>query len=150
MTTAVPLARVRGKYFRNEASPANRLSRASAQPARATKSARNLARSDIEQRAAAIAVHLHGDAEMLGQEIAKPLWPFDQHDALGQGVFPAQLEDLLGRLETIEVEVPKGALRRLVNLDQGEGRAGHDQLVVAGRGAQDGAGQRGLAAAEVA
>src|SRR5260221_1498793 len=95
MTTAVRWCRLGGNYLRNEASPASRLSRALAQPARATKSARSLARSDIEQGAAAIAIELQGDAEMLGQKLAQPLRPFDQHDAFGQRLFPAQLQSLL-------------------------------------------------------
>src|SRR5262249_24333613 len=143
-------ARARRKYFRNEASPASRLSRALAQPARATNSTRSLARSDIKQGTAAIAVDLQGDAEMLGQQGAQPPRPFDQNDALGQRFLPAQFIDLFGRFEAIEVEVPVGAARRLVDLDQGEGRTGHDQVRIAGRGAQDGAGERGLAAAEFA
>src|SRR5690242_17685924 len=143
MTTAAPPARVRRKYFRNEASPASRLSRASAQPARATKSARSLARSDIEERAPSITIHFQGDAEMLGQQPPQPLRPFDQHDALGQGIFPAELVDLFGRLQAIEIEMPKGAALSLIDLEQGEGRAGHDQVGIAGCRAQDGAGQRG-------
>src|SRR5258708_5628804 len=142
MTTVVPVARVRRKYLRNEASPASRLSRPSAQPARATESARSLLRSDIEQCAAAVTVRLQDHTEMLGQEIAKTFRPFDQHDALGQRFFPAQLEDLLRRLQAIEVEMPIGAARRFIDLDQGEGGAGHDQGGIAGCGAQDGAGNR--------
>ncbi len=68
----------------------------------------------------------------------------------GACLLPAQLEDLFRRLEAVEIEVPVGALRRLVDLDQGEGRAGHDQRRIAGRRAQDGAGERGLAGAELA
>ena len=46
--------------------------------------------------------------------------------------------------------MPEGAARRLVDLDQGEGRAGHDQVGIARCGAQDGAGKRRLADAELA
>ena len=55
-----------------------------------------------------------------------------------------------GVLEAVEVEMPEDAARRVVDLDQGEGRAGHDQRRIARGGAQDGAGQRGLADAEPA
>src|SRR5262245_47516704 len=88
MTTTVLVARVSLKYLRNEASPASRVSRASPQPARAAKWARNLARSDIEQGAATTAIQLQGDAEVLGQEGSQSLWPFNQHDALGQVLLP--------------------------------------------------------------
>src|SRR5258708_30302056 len=83
MTTTVLSPRVRRKYLRNEASPARRLSRASPQPARVTKSARKALRSDIELRPTALAVDFERDAEVLGHQRAQPPHPFDPHDALG-------------------------------------------------------------------
>src|SRR5579883_2641142 len=118
MTTAVAFVRVRRKYFRNEASPASRRSSASPQPERATKSRRCAARSDIEDCAPSIVTRqFQGHTEMLGQQSAEPLRPFQQDDALGQRLLPAELVDLLRLVQPVEVEMPVGAARRVVDLD---------------------------------
>src|SRR5690349_18417351 len=135
MTTAEARGRLRRKYLRNEASPASSLSPALPQPARRTKSARSLSRSEgakagvsFEVGAASLAGNGQRDGEAIGgQQGAQPVCPFHQGDAVGARFLPAQLVDLLGFLEAIEVEVPEDAARRVVDLGQGEGRAGHDQ-----------------------
>src|SRR5215471_7257850 len=115
ITTAVPFARVRRKYLRNEASPASRRSSASPQPDRTTKSRRCAARSDIEECAPSIiARQFQRHTEMLWQERPQALRPFQQHDALGQRFLPAELVDLLRIVEPVEIEVPEAAARRVV------------------------------------
>src|SRR5471030_20797 len=157
MTTAVLDARVRRKYFRNEASPASRRSSASRQPESATKSARIWARSGTEPLLAVdrgeptfTVDRKRHDQAVLGQEPTQPLRPFHERDAVGAGLLPAELEDLVGRFEAIEIEMPEGALRRVVDLDQRESRAGHDQPGIARNSAQDGTGKRRLAGAQAA
>src|SRR5471032_2152781 len=95
ITTALLSPRFRRKYFRNEASPASRRSWASPQPERATKSARNWARSGTEPLLAvdrgepslAIDGQRH-DQTIFGQQSTQPLRPFDERDAVGARLFP--------------------------------------------------------------
>src|SRR6185437_9136890 len=89
--------------------------------------------------------------KMLGrQQRPQPLRPFDQADAFGQRVLNTQLPALLRRGQTVEVEMPDGRpAGEGVDLDQGEGRAGHF-FVFRAKGADEGTGEGGLAAAEVA
>src|SRR5262245_8409351 len=139
MTTAEARGRVRRKYRRNEASPASRRSPASPQPARRMKSARSLSLSEVAKpsiplQIGAPAVALHGKRHrkpVVGQQHAQPLGPFDQGNTVGARLFPAQFEDLLRRLQAIEVEVPERPAPCVVDLDQREGGAWYDQSGIA-------------------
>src|SRR6266481_7697633 len=143
MTTAEPSGRLSRKYLRNEASPASSRSPASPQPARRTKSARSRSRSEaakagfsLQIGAPAVAFHGQRYREPLArQQRAEPFRPFDKCRAVGARLFPAQFEHLLRLLQAVEVEMPEDAHRRVVDLDQGEGRAGHDQRRIARSGA---------------
>src|SRR5215831_4994106 len=158
MTTARPVRLCRRKYRRNEASPASNRSSASPQPAPQTKSARCLRRSEPAKPLISLQVGLPACAfdgkahrePFLGQQAAEALGPFDQGDTLGPRFLPAQLEDLLGRLQAVEVKMPEDAARRIVDFDQGEGRAWHDQRRIPRGGAQNGPCQRRLAGAQAA
>src|SRR5262245_644707 len=158
MTTTEARGRVSRKYLRNEASPASSRSPASPQPARRTKSPRNLSLSEIAKpciplQLGAPAVALDGKRHhkpVGGQQSSQPLRPFDQRNTVSACLFPAQFEDLLRALQAIEVEVPKRTAPHLVDLDQREGGAGHDQSGIARSGTQDRTGQGSLADAEAA
>src|SRR5215475_6469579 len=158
MTTARPVRPCRRKYRRNEASPASNRSSASPQPEPRTKSARCLPRSEPAKPLISLQVRMPSRAfddkphrePFFGQQVAEALGPFDQGDALGPRFLPAQLEDLLGRLQPVEVKMPEGAARRIVDFDQGEGRAWHDQRRIPGGRAQNGPRQRRLAGAQAA
>src|SRR5216683_5580908 len=158
MTTAVPPGRISRKYLRNEASPASKRSAASPQPARRTKSARSLSRSEAGKagfslQIGAPSVAFNGKCyrePVPGQECRQPLRPFDERDTIGTRLLPAQFEHLLGCLQAVKIEMPVHTGRRLVDLGQGEGGAGHDQRRIARSGAQDGTGERGFADAQPA
>ena len=60
------------------------------------------------------------------------------------------LDQLLGRIDAIEVGMHHRAARQVVDLHQGEGRARHFERIVAGEVADQRARERGLAGAEVA
>ena len=82
-----------------------------------------------------------GDVEALrGQVGAEAFRPFDQRDALGEGVLCAQFEGVAGVGEAKEVKMIDRAVRDLIDLDQGEGRARH--FLAATTGVDEGGGQR--------
>src|SRR5690242_16387901 len=60
-----------------------------------------------------------------GERRAEPFRPFEENDAVDEGLLEAELEDLLGALQPVEVEMPDDAARRLIGLDEREGRARH-------------------------
>src|SRR5690348_11304706 len=87
---------------------------------------------------------------LLRQQRPQALRPLDQTDAFGQRVLDAQLPALLGRGQAVEIEMPdRRAAGKGIDLDQGEGRARHF-LVSRAEGTDEGAGEGGLAAAEIA
>ncbi len=71
--------------------------------------------------------------------------PFDERDALGEGVFDIQFDRLIGLLQTIEIEMPDAPTAGLlIHLHQGECGARHIFL------ADEGASEEGLAGAQIA
>src|SRR5580704_15609859 len=81
------------------------------------------------------------------QQRAKALWPFDERNAFGEGVLDPELIRVLRLFEPIQVEMPyRRSGKRLVNLDQSKGRAGH--FASSDPGADKGEGEGGLAAAQ--
>ena len=73
MTTADPRGRLSRKYFRNEASPASSRSPASPQPARRTKSARSLSRSEVAKAGISLQVGHRRPLSFNGKCHRKPL-----------------------------------------------------------------------------
>ena len=71
------------------------------------------------------------------------------HGAFGQ-VVEAELLQLARRVEPVKVGMHHRKARQLVDLHQREGRARHLNVRVAGEMADHGAGERGLAGAEIA
>jgi len=82
---------------------------------------------------------------MFRQKRAKPLRPFDEGNALREGFFDPELMCILWLFHPVEIEMPyRRSRKRLVNLDQCEGRAGH--LGRSDSRTDKGAGEGGLAA----
>src|SRR6202167_1780724 len=101
-----------------------------------------------DARAVAFA-HRQGQVEPLRrQKRAETLRPFDQADAFGQRLLQPELAQLIGRFDAIEIEMPDryGGIS-IVDLDQHEGGARYFDGIEAA-GADEGAGEAGLAAAE--
>ena len=80
-------------------------------------------------------------------QIAEPVRPFHQHDVIA-GLVPAEFVQRVGSAQPPQIEMVHRTERGLVALHQGEGGAGHLQRRVAGRGAQEGAGEGRLAGTE--
>jgi len=78
---------------------------------------------------------------------AEPLWPFDHHCAVSQGVLQAELERFFGTVQPVKIEMGEQTFGALVGLHQGVGRAG-GFLVGPGPGAHHAASQGGLAGAQ--
>ena len=76
--------------------------------------------------------------------------PFDQRDQPLDILDQADVVELVGRADAVEIGMEHGPARCLVALQQGEGRARRLELRVLGELAQDGAGEQGLAGAEMA
>jgi hypothetical protein len=75
-----------------------------------------------------------------GKTTLKTLGPFDKGRAAIEGLVEADLIGLVRIAEPVEVEMGQGKARGVIELDQGEGRAG-DLLVRGGQGADQGAGE---------
>lgn len=73
--------------------------------------------------------------------------PFDKRNSQ-QCVVPAEFEDFSGGFQAVEVEMGQRAFRCVIRLDQGEGWARNFEVRFACKGADEGAGEDGLAAAE--
>ena len=135
MTTAVPPGPSAGNICGTRRRPPAAARPASPQPARRTKSARSLSLSETPKRSSPCSSARRPSPSMesvtvsrsRGRSAAQPLRPFDERNTIGARLFPPQFEDLLGRLQAVKIEMPEDAGRRLVDLDQREGRAGHDQ-----------------------
>ena len=78
------------------------------------------------------------------------LAPFDERHGAANRLGKADLPQVLGVGEPVEVGVDDRPFGAIVGLQDREGRAGGLELRVAGRVAQEGAGQRGLAGAQFA
>src|SRR5207302_10134342 len=92
-----------------------------------------------------------GQVEPVGWEKSRgTIRPFEQHDCVLGQVVEAKLGNLGRSGETKEIRVNKRKLRKVVCLDQGEGRARHFERVIAREMPDEGAGEGGLACTEVA
>ena len=60
-----------------------------------------------------------------GQQRPQPLGPFDQTDAVVEGVLEAELIDRLGALDAVQIEMPQGEAGEIIILHQGETGAGN-------------------------
>ena len=69
---------------------------------------------------------------------------------LGRDVVEAELGELGRPGQPVEIGVHQREARQLIGLHQGEGRARHFDRLVAGEMADQGAGESGLAGAEIA
>jgi cysteine desulfurase/selenocysteine lyase len=83
------------------------------------------------------------------QQGAEAIRPFDQRDAVGEGVFNAEFQGFIRTLEAVEVEMENRDRPVLVGLEQGKGRAG-DFFIATARHTDEGAGKAGFAGAEIA
>ena len=101
--------------------------------------------------AASVAGDGEGNVEASGgKAIPGALRPFDQRDTSGQRLVEADLVDLVRSGQPVEVEMGDRQSRQRIGLNQREGRARHLDARVVGDGADEGAGEGGLAGAEIA
>lgn len=82
------------------------------------------------------------------QAVAGLARPFDQHDPVVERHIETDLVQFIGAFDPVEIEMRDRAEVSLVRLHNGEGRAGH--ILDDARRAQEGAGEFGLAGAEIA
>ena len=98
-----------------------------------------------------VAGDLETDVEpVVGQAAVAALRPFDQGGAVGHRVGKADLVELVGRAQAVEVEMGDGQPAGGIGLHQREGRARHLQAGIVGKRADERAGEGGLAGAEAA
>ena len=84
------------------------------------------------------------------QEAGGAVRPFQQHDGLLGQIVEAKLGELARTLQPVQVGVHHREARQVVGLHQREGRARHRDVRIVGEIADHGAGEGGLAGAEIA
>ena len=85
-----------------------------------------------------------------GQRLGDPLRPFDDRDRIGDSLVPAQIVELARAAEPVEIGVDDRSPRRVIDLHQGEGRAGRLEIAHPGQGPDQASGEGRLARAEIA
>ena len=84
---------------------------------------------------------------IVGPQRTQPVGPFHQHDGI-QRILPVQFGQRIGPIQPPQIVVKDRTNFRVVDLHQGEGRAGHLHRRIVRRRAQERPGQRGLAGAQ--
>ena len=92
-----------------------------------------------------------GDIEAVRrQESRRPVRPFQQHDGVLRQVVETELRQLARAFQPVKVRVHQRKARQVIGLHQREGRARHRNVRIVGQKPDHGAGERGLAGAEIA
>ena len=100
---------------------------------------------------AGLRLEREGDVEAVRrQEAGRPVRPFQQHHGVLGQVVEAELGEFARAFQPVQVGVHDRKPRQVVGLDQREGRARHRDVRIVGEIADHGAGERGLAGAEIA